>query len=162
MMVAQGQPQVMPGMPMADPSFMKQADGQMMMAPMGMPQQQTTTMNMTSTNTTTTHIVHPEVDVEKDDLEQAEEEESPFKARIKQIAGCCACVIIVIAVMGVMAGGGKKAGTGNAKVTKGSSVTGRESDWYSQYLKSDGPRTETSYDYSYRNSYSYISYNEIR
>ena len=33
--------------------------------------------------------------------------------------------------------------------------TGRDSYWYSAYLRSDGAGTYTSYDYKYRNSYSY-------
>jgi hypothetical protein len=42
--------------------------------------------------------------------------------------------------------------------------TGKDSDWFSSYLVADGdqPDTPTSYDISYRNSYSYISEGNVR
>lgn len=40
--------------------------------------------------------------------------------------------------------------------------TGRESYWYSTYLRSDGQKSATSYDYSYRNSYSYLGDNNVK
>ena len=40
--------------------------------------------------------------------------------------------------------------------------TGSDSSWYSSYLRSDGSGTETSYDYSYRNSYSYIGSGNVK
>jgi len=40
--------------------------------------------------------------------------------------------------------------------------TGRDSTWYSKYLESDEKGMRTSYDFSYRNSYSYISADNVR
>jgi len=40
--------------------------------------------------------------------------------------------------------------------------TGKDSDWKSVYLLSDGEGFNTSYDRMYRNSYSYISLNNVR
>jgi hypothetical protein len=40
--------------------------------------------------------------------------------------------------------------------------SGKDSDWYSVYLISDGKGLPTSYDKMYRNSYSYISANNVR